>query len=68
MPETVKRNSVNNKYNKFISKEVKKSKNINYELIGGRKNVIKKETNIYKTNNRAQIGSSISIIPTINKL
>ena len=68
MPEIQKRNSINTKYNKFVSNEVKKVKNINYELVGGRKNVIKKETGIYKTSNRAQIGSSISIIPTLDGL
>ena len=66
MPEIQKRNSINTKYNKFVSNEVKKVKNINYKLVGGRKNVIKKETGIYKTSNRAQIGSSISTITRLD--
>ena len=68
MPEIVKRSSINNKYNKFISNEVDKVKDVKYELVGGRKNVIKQESNIFKTANRAQIGSSISVIPTLDGL
>ena len=45
-----------------------KPKSINYEIIGGRKNVIRKEKEIYKTPSRAQIGYQTSILPSLDDL
>ena len=41
---------------------------IEYELIRGRKNIIRKETDICKTGIRAQIGSQQSILPRLDHL
>ncbi len=45
-----------------------KSKSVNYEVVGGRKNVIRKEDNIVKTSSRAQIGHQTSILPSLDDL
>ncbi len=45
-----------------------KPKSINYEIIGGRKNVIRKENKIFKTPSRAQIGHQTSILPSLDDL
>ena len=45
-----------------------KSKSVNYEIIGGRKNVIRKEKEIFKTSSRAQIGYQTSILPSLDDL
>ena len=45
-----------------------KPKSINYEVIGGRKNVIRKENKIFKTPSRAQIGHQTSILPSLDDL
>ena len=45
-----------------------KPKTINYEVIGGRKNVIRKEDKIFKTSSRAQIGHQTSILPSLDDL
>ena len=45
-----------------------KSKNVNYEIVGGRKNVIRKEKEIYKTSSRAQIGHQTSILSSLDDL
>ncbi len=45
-----------------------KSKSVNYEVVGGRKNVIRKEDNIVKTSSRAQIGHQTSILPSLYDL
>jgi len=45
-----------------------KSKSVNYEIIGGRKNVIRKENKIFKTSSRAQIGHQTSILPSLDDL
>ena len=47
---------------------ITKPKSINYEIIGGRKNVIRKEKEIYKTPSRAQIGYQTSILPSLDDL
>ena len=44
------------------------SENINFELISGRKNIVRKENNIYRTGSRAQIGSQQSILPRLDHL
>ena len=50
-----------------------KSRSVNCEIVGGRKNVIRKEKEIYKTSSRAQIGhqtsihSSLDSLPTIDR-
>jgi len=45
-----------------------KSKSVNYEIIGGRKNVIRKENKIFKTSSRSQIGHQTSILPSLDDL
>ena len=45
-----------------------KPKTVNYEIIGGRKNVIRKENKIFKTPSRAQIGHQTSILPSLDDL
>ena len=45
-----------------------KSKSVNYEIIGGRKNVIRQEKEIFKTSSRAQIGYQTSILPSLDDL
>ena len=45
-----------------------RSKSVDYEIIGGRKNVIKKEKEIFKTASRAQIGYQTSILPNLDDL
>ena len=45
-----------------------KSKSVNYEIIGGRKNVVRKEDQIFKTSSRAQIGHQTSILPSLDDL
>jgi radical SAM superfamily enzyme YgiQ (UPF0313 family) len=45
-----------------------KFKSVDYEIIGGRKNVIKKEKEIFKTASRAQIGYQTSILPNLDDL
>ncbi len=45
-----------------------KSSNISYEIVQGRKNVIRKSNNIHVGKQRAQIGSSKSIIPKLDNL
>jgi radical SAM superfamily enzyme YgiQ (UPF0313 family) len=47
---------------------VTKHKSVNYEIIGGRKNVIRKENQIFKTPSRAQIGHQTSILPSLDDL
>ena len=44
------------------------SSNVNYELVRGRKNIIRNEADIYKTVGRAQIGSQQSILPRLDNL
>ena len=44
------------------------SSNVNYELVKGRKNIIRQETDICKTVGRAQIGSQQSILPRLDNL
>ena len=45
-----------------------KYKEVDYEIVGGRKNVIRKEKEIYKTPSRAQIGYQTSILPSLDDL
>ena len=45
-----------------------KSEPIDYEIIGGRKNVVRKEEGIFKTSSRAQIGHQTSILPSLDGL
>jgi len=45
-----------------------KTYNVNYELVSGRKNIIRQEEDIIKTINRAQIGSQKSILPRLDQL
>ena len=45
-----------------------KPKSVNYEIVGGRKNVIRKEKEIFKTSSRAQIGYQTSILPSLDDL
>ena len=47
---------------------IKNSENINFELVSGRKNIIRKEEKIYKTDGRAQIGSTSSMLPRLDNL
>jgi len=47
---------------------IKNSENINFELVSGRKNIIRKEEKIYKTDGRAQIGSISSMLPRLDNL
>ena len=44
------------------------SENNNFELLRGRKNIVRKENNIYRTGSRAQIGSQQSILPRLDHL
>ena len=44
------------------------SENIDFELISGRKNIIRKENSIFRTDARAQIGSQQSILPRLEHL
>ena len=45
-----------------------KPKLVNYEIVGGRKNVIRKEKEIFKTSSRSQIGYQTSILPSLDDL
>ena len=45
-----------------------KSTQVDFELVSGRKNIIRKEERIYKTDGRAQIGSQQSILPRLDHL
>ena len=45
-----------------------KSRSVNCEIVGGRKNVIRKEKEIYKTSSRAQIGHQTSILSSLDSL
>ena len=45
-----------------------KNANVNFELVSGRKNIIRKESNIFKSAGRVQIGSQQSILPRLDNL